>query len=111
MSSAGGPGPPGPTPPPSLGRRHVVVTVDERGGRAGHLGPTAPHYRVRVAREKLTLAAAEPTQLAGDPFRGRPAVGIVRRARRDRWNPQKIAELAQQAVGVHGGENLEPEHR
>ena len=66
---------------------------------------------MRAAREELNLAAAEPTQLAGDPFRGRPAVGIVRRARRHRWNPQKIGEVAQQAVGVHGGDNLEPEHR
>src|SRR5256886_17041870 len=60
-----------------LGRLHVVVTVDEQRGRAGHLGPDAPHHRVRAAREELNLAAAEPTQLASDPFGGRSAVGVV----------------------------------
>jgi len=83
------------------------VTVDEQRGRAGHLGPDTPHHRVRAAREKLNLAAAEPTQLAGDPFRGRAAVRVVRWVGRDGWNPQKVGEVAQQAVGVHGGDNLD----
>src|SRR2546426_1003658 len=90
-----------------LGRLHVVVTVDEEGRRARHLGPDAPHHRVRAAPEELYLATAETTQLAGDPLRGRAAVGVVRCARRDRWDPQKVGELAQQAVGVHGAKNLD----
>src|SRR5436853_422895 len=60
-----------------LGRLHVVVPVDEQRRRAGHVGPHAPNHRVRVAREELYLATAETTQLAGDPLRGRPAVGVV----------------------------------
>src|SRR3989454_3160954 len=60
-----------------LGWLHVVVTVDEQRGRAGHLGPDAPHHRVRAAREELYPPTAKPTQLAGDPFRGPPARGVV----------------------------------
>ncbi len=70
-----------------LGWLHVVVPVDEKRRRARHLGPDAPHHRVGAAREELYLAAAQPPQLAGDPLRGRPAVGVVRGVRRDRWDP------------------------
>src|SRR3989440_7017068 len=62
-------------------------------------------------REELYLATAEPTQLTGDPLRRRPAVGVVGRVRRHGWDSQKIGELAQQTVGVHGAENLEPQRR
>src|SRR5437016_11905201 len=94
-----------------LGRLYIVMPVDEQRRRAGHFGPDAPHHRVRLAREKLYLATAEPTQLTGDPLRRRPAVGVVRRVRRYGWDSQKLGELAQQTVGVHGAENLEPQRR
>src|SRR5207247_9942929 len=73
--------------------------------------PTQPRPR-RARGAEPYPATAEPPQPAGDPLRGRPAVGVVRRARRDGWDAQKVGELSQQAVGVHrvhGARNLDDE--
>ena len=82
-------------------RLHVVVPVDEQGRRAGHFRPHTPHDGMRFARDELHLAAAEAPQLAGHPFRGRPAIGVVRGKRRDRGDAEESGELVEQTVGVH----------
>ena len=84
-----------------IGRLHVVVAVDEERGRAGHFRAHAPHDRMRFARDELHLAAAEASELAGHPFRRRPAIGVVRGEGRDRGDAEEGAELAEQTIGVH----------
>src|SRR3989442_11526214 len=92
-----------------IGRLYVVVPVEEQRRRAGHLGPDAPHDGMRATREELHLAAPQSPQLRRDPFRGGAAVGAVRGKRRNRRDAQKIRELLQQAICVHGATNLDPD--
>ena len=77
------------------------MAVDEERGRAGHFRAHAPHDRMRFARDELHLAAAEASELAGHPFRRRPAIGVVRGEGRDRGDAEEGAELAEQTIGVH----------
>src|SRR5437867_13359543 len=62
---------------------------------------------MRATREELHLAAPQSPQLRGDPFRGGAAIGAVRGERRDGRDAQKVRELLQQAVRVHGAKNLD----
>src|SRR2546427_9737382 len=64
---------------------------------------------MRATREELHLAAPQSPQLRRDPFRGGAAVGAVRGKRRNRRDAQKIRELLQQAICVHGATNLDPD--
>src|SRR2546426_12131206 len=64
---------------------------------------------MRATREELPRAAPQSPQLRRDPFRGGAAVGAVRGKRRNRRDAQKIRELLQQAICVHGATNLDPD--
>src|SRR6266550_160345 len=90
-----------------IGRLHVVVSVDEQRRRAGDVGTFAGDDGMRLAAEELDIATAQPPQFGGDPFSGRAAILVVRRQCRNGRNAEKLGQLAEQSLLIHGGRNVD----
>jgi hypothetical protein len=56
-----------------------------------------------LAPEKRHLAASETPQVARDPLRGAPAIGVVEGERGDRRDAEKLGEFSEPSVLIHGG--------
>src|SRR6266496_2805418 len=90
-----------------VGRLDVIMAVEKQGRRAGHFGPPTPHDGMRVAAQELDVVRPEPTQLVGDPLRRAPAVRVVRGKGRDGRDAEKRRKLREQALVIHGADNLD----
>ncbi len=90
-----------------IGRLHVVVPVDQECGRTGNVGTFAPDDRMRLTPEKRDVVTPETPQLGGDPLRGGTAILVVCWQSRNGRNPEKLAQLAQQTLLIHGGRNVD----
>jgi len=62
---------------------------------------------MRVAAEELDIATAQPPQFGADPFSGRAAILVVCRQCRNGRNAEKLGQLAEQSLLIHGGRNVD----
>src|SRR2546428_262263 len=90
-----------------IGRLYVVMSVNEQRWGAGHIGTFAPHDGMCLTAEKIDVATAQTPQLSRDPFGSGAAILVVYRQGRDGGNPQKVGQLAQQTLLIHGGRNVD----
>ena len=63
--------------------------------------------RMGVAPEKLDVATAQPPQLGCYPLGRRATILVVCRQCGDGGNAEKLGQLAQQSLLIHGGRNVD----
>src|SRR5262245_53113798 len=78
-------------------RLHVVVTVDQNGRLAGHVGALGPDDRMRFAGEELHLGTPQTPEVIAQPFGRVPAVRCMTGIGGDAGNPEEDLELVEEA--------------
>ena len=89
-----------------IGRLHVVMSVNQQRRRARHVGAFAPNDRMGLAAEEFDAPTSDAPQRCRHPFGGGAAILIVCGQRRDRGDSQKLAQVVEQLVSIHGGTNV-----